>query len=254
MKWVILGSGNVATQFGKALSAAGHTILQVYSRSKENSARLAKEVEAESTTEVEKINQEADFYFIAVSDNAIEDVVRILDENIQGTVVHSSGATSISVLQKFKKHGVMYPLQTLRKETKVDFSFLPISIEGGDPETETILLNIAEELTNEVSLYNSQQRLAMHVSAIFANNFTNHLLGIAYEILEGNEIPKETLRPLILETFQKALQHNPYEIQTGPAKRHDRNTQSKHLNFLKQKPEWQKIYKILSEEISTQGT
>lgn len=253
MKWVLIGSGNVATKFGKALFDAGHSISQVFSRKAENSQKLAKSLQAEAITDLQKIDEEADFYFIAVSDQAIPEVVNNLKKTLKGVILHCSGATPLSVLQDFEYSGVLYPLQTLRKETETDFRTLPLSVEGSSVEIEATLQKIAEELSDDVSLYNSTQRLALHVSAIFANNFTNHLLGIAYEILKNNEIPKEKIFPLLEETFQKVLQNNPYDIQTGPAKRGDTLTQERHINFLKNKKNWQEIYRLLSEEIARQG-
>lgn len=252
MNWVLIGSGNVATKFGEALFFAGHSISQVFSRKAENSQRLAELLEAETLTDLQKIDEEADFYLIAVSDQAIPEVVKNLNKTLKGVVLHCSGATPLSVLKDFPNSGVLYPLQTLRKETETDFRNLPLSVEGSSMEIEVTLQKIAKELSDDVSLYNSTQRLALHVSAIFANNFTNHLIGVAYKILQDNHIPEDTLRPLIQETFQKVLQNHPYDIQTGPAKRGDTLTQKRHLNFLESKKNWQEIYRLLSEEISRQ--
>lgn len=252
MKWVLIGSGNVATKFAEALFAAGHTISQVFSRKEENSQKLAKSLHAKVLTDLQDIDKEADFYLLAVSDQAIAEVTNKLPKTIQGVVLHCSGATPLSVLKDFKNHGVLYPLQTLRKETETDFRTLPLSVEGSSEEVQKQVEKIANELSNDVSIYDSEQRLALHVSAIFANNFTNYLLGIAFEILEKNGIPKSRLSPLIEETLQKALENNPYDIQTGPAKRGDTLTQERHLDFLVNNKNWQQLYQLLSEEIARQ--
>lgn len=253
MKWVVIGSGNVASHFAKKLYRQGHSIEQVYSPTLSNANELADAVQSLAISELKNLSLEADFYFIATSDNSIDDIVQQLTNKIGGIVIHCSGATPMSILSKFTNHGVIYPLQSISKNIDLNFKTLPLAIEGNNEYSLHKIKELAQSLSMDVFICNSQQRLSMHVSAVFANNFTNHLLGIAFEILQNNHISIDRLSPLILETIEKALKNNPYQVQTGPAIRNDKNTIQKHLKFLNKNPDWQKIYQLLSTEITKES-
>lgn len=251
--WVVLGSGNVATQFAKMLSQHKHKIMQIYSPSLARAEDLAKlHPTAEATQHIEKINKTADYYLIAVSDNAIGDIAAQLDHDFSGTVLHTSGATDMQVLEKFSRYGVLYPLQTIHKNQKVDFTNLPLAVEGSDSTVTKELLAIVNPISKHVYQYSSKQRLAAHVAAIFVNNFTNSLFQVAYDILKEQDMPFEIVYPLIEKTAKAALSSTPKDVQTGPAARNDNQTIQKHLDFLKGNIERERLYRILTEEIKKQ--
>ena len=96
----------------------------------------------------------------------------------------------------------------------------------------------------------SEERRILHVSAVFACNFTNHLLTISKRILDAEHLEFDLLKPLIRETIRKALEApDPAVVQTGPARRGDQQIIEKHLDYLERYPAWQGIYEILSESI-----
>lgn len=252
MNCVIIGSGNVATHFAKAFFEKGHTIRQVYSRNRQNALKVASSCGAEDISSLQEIVHTADLYFIAVTDSCIEEVVATISKKIKGKIVHCSGATPLSVLSEFQNFGVIYPAQSLSKEVTIDFSSLPLAIEGNTPETETELVNMMSEISDNVFKCDSRQRLALHTSAVFANNFSNYLYSIAQQILEDSNLPFDLIRPIILETANKVKSHFPSQVQTGPAIRNDRKTINKHLEFLKNHPDWSEIYQLLTKGISNQ--
>lgn len=249
MKIVILGSGNVASTLAQAFRSYGHTIAQVYSRNKANANALASLLASSSTDKLEQVVTDADIYCICVSDQAISSVVAALPEISQGIVVHCSGATSITVLHRFEHHGVLYPLQSISKAVTKDLTSIPFVVEGNNETTTTQLLNLILPLAPKAFQGDSAQRLALHVAAVFANNFTNLLFQISQNILEEHQLPFDLLRPIILETAQKVQTCLPEAVQTGPAKRGDMQTIETHLNFLSESPHWIKIYQQLTEEI-----
>ena len=75
------------------------------------------------------------------------------------------------------------------------------------------------------------------------------MYSVATEILNQSDIPFDLLKPLIVETAQKATDSDPQNAQTGPAKRNDKNVIQKHLELLKDNPEFEKIYRFVSESI-----
>ncbi len=252
-KTVMIGSGNLATHLCIELNKNDYKILQVYSRNKRNAKILADKIAADYTDETANINRDADLYIISISDKAVEEVcVKIKENNIisEQIVVHTAGSLDINVLKPFfRNYGVLYPLQTFSKNKTVNFSEIPIFTEGNSKETEAKIMETAMKLSSRVSSISSKQRRNVHISAVFACNFTNHLYSLAADILEQNNISFDIIRPLIKETSEKAMLYMPALVQTGPAVRYDENVINKHLEELKDKNNLQEIYKLMSNSI-----
>jgi predicted short-subunit dehydrogenase-like oxidoreductase (DUF2520 family) len=257
LKIVLLGSGNVATHLGLALKRANHQVLQVYGRNEASVKKLAKKLSCPFTVNSQQVTSEADVYFIAVSDHSIREIASTL--KIQNTksgtrnpiVIHTSGSVDIDVLKnKFKNYGVLYPVQTFSINRAVDFKTIPVCIEAVDEATRKKITSLAKTITKKIHFINSPQRKQVHLAAVFANNFSNHLFAIAEHLLEKEKIPFDLLRPLILETALKVQHESPLAMQTGPARRGDASTIGAHLKMLNDKKELKKIYKLITESIS----
>jgi predicted short-subunit dehydrogenase-like oxidoreductase (DUF2520 family) len=250
MKIVLIGSGQVATHLGRAIQNAGHDIVQVWSRSAHHAHELAQLLGTESTDQWQQLKP-ADLFLIAVQDDAIGEVAQQLTHIKQGVIAHTSGSTSLAVLEKSSHPaiGVLYPLQTFSKQKEVNFREVPLAIEGSNTETTELLVGLAQQLSDKCFLCDSAQRIKLHMAAVFACNFTNHLYAIADEILGQESFSLDLIRPLILETAQKALAFDPKNVQTGPAIRGDQQTIQKHLFALQKMPEYQSLYQKLSESI-----
>lgn len=249
MKIVILGSGNVASYLAENFSHQGHKIIQVYSRTKANAHALASVFGADATDELSQLLPDADLYLLAVSDSAIIELMQTPPAIGQGIMVHCSGATPLTALASYKQHGVIYPPQSISKNVSSPIAAIPFAIEGNTPAVQALLLQTMQAMAPKSFPCTTAQRLALHVAAVFANNFSNLLFQISYDLLAEHEISFDLLRPIILETAQKVQNKRPDEVQTGPAKRGDQQTLERHLNFLSEKPSWLKIYQQLSEEI-----
>jgi predicted short-subunit dehydrogenase-like oxidoreductase (DUF2520 family) len=247
---VLIGAGNLATQLGMALHLEGYSITQVYSRTKKSATTLSKKLNTTPITDFKKLDATASIYIIAVKDDAIEEVVSQL-KLTTGIVVHTSGSISMDVLKgTSKNYGVFYPLQTFSKNKQVDFRTVPICIEGNDVATTTTLLYFAKSISRNVKKINSVQRQKIHLAAVFACNFSNHLYSIAEKLLAKDKLSLNLLKPLIAETATKISNHSPALMQTGPATRADKKTMDAHLKLLSKEKDLQKIYRLLSESIS----
>ncbi len=249
-KAVIIGAGNVATHLGPALKESGMQIMQVFSRTRASAEILARKIGCEYTTDIKKIQEGADIYVFCLSDSALFPILEQFPH--KGTLsVHTSGSLSIDIFKAaaFTKAGVFYPLQTFSKNTRPDFQKIPICLEANNEELLTKLEKIALAISPDVRQINSAQREILHLAAVFACNFTNHMLAISNEILEMNQLPTDILHPLIEETIRKAIQQNPAAIQTGPAMRKDYLIMGKHIKQLSALPEYRKIYTFISESI-----
>lgn len=249
IKVSIIGSGNVAQHLIQAFAKSNEIdIVQVFSRRKEALAHL---LDSNKITNDFHTLAEADLYIIAVSDDAIAAVSSQLPfEN--RLVVHTSGSVSIDALDKKNRNGIFYPLQTFSKKAEVDFSQIPIFLESENETDFEFLTTIAEIISHKVHKTNSEQRKALHVSAVFVNNFVNHLYQIGQAICVENNLPFDVLKPLIQETANKVMKLSPKEAQTGPAIRNDQQTIANHLDFLWDENQ-KNIYKTLTQSIQNNG-
>jgi predicted short-subunit dehydrogenase-like oxidoreductase (DUF2520 family) len=246
---VLIGSGNVATHMGMAFTAAGISISQVFSRSKANAGRLAQELSCEATSDLANVTGDADLYVIAVSDDAIPEVVAAFPHHDK-LLVHTSGSMEMQLLQgKTSRYGVFYPLQTFSRDVQLDFHKVPLCLEASDNNTASLLEGLADRVSERVYWVGSDERRKLHLAAVFACNFVNHMYAHAAEILEEDDLPFEMLRPLISETARKVMVSDPHSVQTGPARRNNKSIIDKHLQMLAQKPKLQKMYQFISESI-----
>jgi predicted short-subunit dehydrogenase-like oxidoreductase (DUF2520 family) len=252
----IIGSGNMAHQLALGFENDNIQIESIYSKTPKNAAKLASKL---YDTAVQKnlnfSNSEANIFIICVSDAAIEEVAAEIQLPDNSLLVHTSGSMPLSILNIAKKNnfiqiGVFYPLMTLSKDVPVDFSSIPICIEAEDNKTKDILQHLGKKLSKKIYPINSTERQTLHLAAIFASNFTNHLWAISKEILDEENIDFEILKPIIKETLRKALEaEHPADVQTGPAIRNDQGTISSHLKLLKEDKDLQNVYKTMSNSI-----
>jgi len=245
LKVTVIGSGNVAQHLIKAFSKAdGVSIVQVYARSAESLLHLFPQQLI--TTDLSGL-KEADIYIIAVTDNAIAEVSAQLPFK-KRLVVHTSGSVSIDALNSNNRRGVFYPLQTFSKNKEVDFNNIPICLESESAEDYELLATLANSISGNIFNVTSNQRKALHVAAVFASNFTNHMYVLANEICTEHKMPFDILKPLITETAAKVKELSPLKAQTGPAIRHDSKTLEAHLEMLTNDNQ-RNIYKTLTQSI-----
>jgi len=245
MKISIIGAGNVGINMFETLRKEKEIkMVSLFNRSIEKIISHRNKIFiTDNINEIKK----SDIYIISTNDDSIQKVSKKL-KGRDGLIVHTSGSTEMNVLSTHKNFGVLYPLQTLTKDKLCDFKKIPICIEGNNDISYKKLEKLAKIIGSKYYHLDSKQRFALHVSAVFACNFTNYLFSIAYDICTENKMPFEILFPLIRETKEKIEKNNPSKIQTGPAIRKDMNTIKKHLNFIKSKNS-KKIYSILTEGI-----
>lgn len=248
MKVVCIGSGNVATHLANALKAKGVNLIQVWSRDLTNASELAKTINAAATSNLDEIDRSADLYIIAVKDDAIPTISESL-KDVNGLVAHTSGATAIDTLTAHRNYGVLYPLQTFSKAKSIDFVNVPLCIEANNADSLELLKKVANKLSSPVYEVNSEKRKILHLAAVFACNFVNHLYVLSDKVVEHFGLDFEMLKPLIMETALKVQTELPINVQTGPAVRNDEQTMIKHQDLLSDMPELKEIYQTLSKSI-----
>jgi predicted short-subunit dehydrogenase-like oxidoreductase (DUF2520 family) len=247
-----IGSGNVAWHLAPALDNTDYAVREVYSRNSAGAAAIVDKLyEAEVKSSLDFSDSASKIFIIAVPDDAIEDVARELKLPDGAFLVHTSGSQSLSALgyATTTNIGVFYPLQTFTKGSKVDFHDVPIFIESDSNETEKVLTTMGKALSRKVLKISSEERKALHVAAVFASNFTNHMFTIAQDIMDQNRLSFDLLKPLIAETLNKGLSLGPSQSQTGPARRGDLEILDRHMEFLNEDESISEIYKVISQHI-----
>ncbi|MFY0593217.1 Rossmann-like and DUF2520 domain-containing protein [Roseivirga sp.] len=251
-KIAIIGTGNVAWHFARTLENAGHIISHVYDRNIEKAEKFALDyfnASVSDSTDLSKVD--ASILIMAVRDDAIEEVAQSLMLPQESILVHTSGTIPLNALgyAQTQNIGVLYPVQTLSKGQQIDFKKVPVCVEGESISTVEILEDLAGSISQTVSVLTSQQRKVIHLAAVFACNFTNHMFSISKKILESNDMNFGLLEPLIVETLNKSFDIGPENAQTGPAKRGDLETLDQQFETLSSDPEIAEIYKLISQNI-----
>ena len=237
----ILGTGKVGEHLIKAcVNNPMIELTQIYNRSL-SGLKLYNGL-ASTTINLHDLKP-TQLYIVALPD----DVLKTIDlSHLKGLIVHTSGTKSFNILNASRR-GVLYPAQSFTKEKKIDFKGIPICIETEFEVDFITLQNFAYMISKNVYEVSEEKRQKLHLAAVFANNFSNHIMGIAYDICKENKIDFKILQPLLQETFLKTQILPPKVAQTGPALRNDAQTIEKHLHQLKGTNK--EVYKILTKSI-----
>ena len=244
MQIVLIGSGNVAFHLAKAFTEAQIPISQIFGRNTTELQKISEQFSIPFSTET---LVDADLYIISVSDSSIAEVSSLI-KNKNALVTHTSGSVSREALNGNYRKSVFYPLQTFSKSKNLDYSKIPFFIDAENENDEEILKNLASKISKNVMLANDEKRKYIHLTAVFACNFVNHLYARAKEISDSQGIPFDYFLPLIDETTQKIHELEPKLAQTGPAIRNDEKVLKLHESLLTDE-EKLKIYKTLNESI-----
>lgn len=248
----LIGAGNLATHLALALVGAGHQIVGICSRSGSSAQRLLDRLGqgGVATSQVADLPT-ADFYLIAAKDDAIAQVAAEWPSDKRtGILAHTSGGVPIDALHSAgAPYGVLYPLQTFSKDRAVDFQAIPCFVEGANEEIAQQLQQLAQSISQQVQFLDSERRRVLHLSAVMACNFVNHLYDLAGQQLAQHGLSPSLLQPLIKETADKIKNLSPREAQTGPAIRGDQRVLDAHRALLAQQPLTLQLYNLMSESI-----
>ena len=258
MKVVLVGAGAVATHMAQRLCSVGVDVVQVYSRSEQSAQLLALQTGADWITSLKKLRGDVDVIVFAVTDDALPEMVHIVMSKLTADqkplLVHTSGATPVKVFAAYEgASGVVYPLQTFSRTRMLDFSRVPLFIEaqGNAQDDIPTVADFARLFSPLIYEADTAMRTRLHVAAVFACNFVNHLYELGGEVLHEAGLPFDVLLPLIEETAYKVCELPPCQAQTGPAVRNDQTTIQRHLTLLQQdgNEHLVHLYKYLTESI-----
>ena len=255
MTITLLGAGNVATSLAPALIRAGHRLHEIYSRRLSSAQQLSASLPtAVPCTDSLEHLMPSDCYIYSLTDNALPKVIAMLSEHAdthlrQALHLHTAGSVPLSVFPDSWEHtGILYPFNSFSKQEVLPFEKVPLLIESNDAVTLGRIRTLAESLTPMVYDADSAQRGHVHLAGNLVNCFGNCLAKMAQEQLDTAGIPSDILVPLMQQTVDKLRRLSPAEAQTGPARRRDTDTLSKHLALLESEQDRQ-IYRLLTEKI-----
>jgi predicted short-subunit dehydrogenase-like oxidoreductase (DUF2520 family) len=248
MDIVLIGSGNTATVLGRKAKAVGHRIVQVFSRNEEHANQLAVRLSASSTSSINSIEKNADLLIIALKDDIIKSFVQEIG-GLKVPIVHTAGAIPMEEISGQNiLYGVLYPLQSLRKEIE-NLPQFTILMDGNNEDSKKLIHEFAVSIAEIVLEADDITRLKYHLAATVVNNFTNHLFAMAESFCENENISFALLQPLMEETVIRLRNASPMSLQTGPAIRNDIITQEKHKQLLLSHPALLEFYEKFTREI-----
>ena len=242
----------MASCMGPRLKEAGHTIAGVYSRTLQNAHQLATVLGAPAIDSLEQL-PDADIYLTMLTDDALINLAPAIVKGRENALfIHTAGSVSAQVWKDAgaSRYGVMYAMQTFSKGAVIDWPQVPVFVEGSsDAEQETIK-TLAHDLSGNVSVLSSDGRKKLHIAAVFACNFANHMYTISERLLESEGVPFSVMLPLVRETARKVETMSPASAQTGPAVRGDRKVIDEHFRLLSENPEYAELYRLISIDIN----
>ena len=244
MKIVIIGSGNVAYHLAKAFTQNNIKVSQIFGRNEVELSKISSEFNIPFSTDQ---LEDAEFYIIAVSDSAVENVSELI-KNENTLVAHTSGSLPMEILKGNYRKASFYPLQTFSKTKNLEYSKIPFFIEAENQIDEKSLFELASLISDNVETSDYEKRKYIHLTAVFACNFVNHLFARAKEISDSQHLDFNYFIPLIDETVEKIHHLEPKSAQTGPAVRGDERILKLHEELITN-DEHLKIYNTMNESI-----
>ncbi|MGQ9620075.1 MAG: Rossmann-like and DUF2520 domain-containing protein [Bacteroidales bacterium] len=244
------GAGKTGGALCRQFFTKGHHIVRIASKGGKNGPELAAECNAE-WNDILKFDTPCDFVIVSVPDNYLIQVLGKIECGKNTIVAHTAGSYGLEVFpEKIRRRGVFYPLQTFSKGRKIDFSSVPVFLEASHKIVMTELKNLARTITSRIYESDTENRRMLHLAAVFACNFSNHMFTLAKQICSMTPYQFNVMLPLITETVNKAIENGPETSQTGPAIRRDTETVKKHLKLLSFSKGMQEVYQQITDSIS----
>jgi hypothetical protein len=244
----ILGTGNIANGYLHLFIKNQFKIDCIFGKSSKN---IKKSVLKNTffTNNISKIPSTSDLYIFALSDDAYQEVFEKISKN-NNLVIHTSGSMDSKSLGIFSNRwGCIYPLQSIKKNSKISWKKVPFFIEAANEKDEKLLSIFCATNKMNFSILNSSKRKKLHIAAVASNNFTYHLLSMVKEYCIKNEVNFKDLKPLLEKTIETALNEDPFIVQTGPAIRAENTLIEKQIKELKEFENLQEIYEIFTKQI-----
>lgn len=249
----ILGTGKLARHLSEKLISEGIQSLFLWGRNSEKTAKMAAELGMQHLASPDHFPENS-AAIIAVSDHAIAEVAQLF-KGKSAYMIHLSGTQAISALDGCAAHtGVLWPNQSFTPGNSIVWKNVPMSVEASDDEARTWLLQLTALLEGPVAWLSGDQRKQLHLAAVAANNFVNHLMVLTEEWCIAKGLDFQFLMPMVEQSVKRLREVSPSKTQTGPASRNDQVVIAQHVALLKDFPEFSEVYALLSKQIAERST
>lgn len=188
-----------------------------------------------------------DTVLLAVPDASIAGLSKQL-EGGQGIRLHCAGSVALNELGA-GSCGVFYPMVSF--QTTPNWALVPIFAEASDSAAKESIEALGASLGCPAAEWtDSVKRAQYHLGAVFANNFSNHVIALLQSYCAQAGLDPQAYQAMVRTTLDAAAAGDAKSLQTGPASRADQITLDRHMDLLPK--ELRSIYQALSQSI--QGT
>jgi predicted short-subunit dehydrogenase-like oxidoreductase (DUF2520 family) len=183
--------------------------------------------------------------FLTVPDDAVAAVAAKLaaaGSTIPPTVafVHTSGALELEALAPLRRRhpvGSFHPLRSFPEPGPPEsFRGIVIAVDASSESLRRVLNRLVRDLGAKPKRVEDTQRAIYHAAAVFASNYVVALLAEAISLLEDSGWTEkeavEGLIPLAEGAVANVLRRGPIGALTGPIRRGDAETVTRHLAAL----------------------
>lgn len=188
-----------------------------------------------------------DTVLLAVPDASIAGLSKQLEGTL-GVRLHCAGSVALHDLGA-GSCGVFYPMVSF--QTTPDWAEVPIFAEASDSAAKEAIEALGASLgCRPAEWTDSVKRAQYHLGAVFANNFSNHVIALLQSYCAQAGLDPHVYEAMVRTTIDAAAAGDAKSLQTGPASRADQITLNRHMDLLPK--ELRSIYQALSQSI--QGT
>jgi predicted short-subunit dehydrogenase-like oxidoreductase (DUF2520 family) len=257
----IVGAGPVATALAGALRLGGVPVLGLWAR-RPAQARAAGSIAgvAAFSSAPPDILLETEVVILAVRDQVITEVAQMLLGtgliNKRHVLLHCAGAASARellgpVAGQVAGIGTLHPLSAIA-DAKISMRALKGTVFGveGDDAGRATAAKLVAAINGVMLALDSSQMAAYHAAAALASNYIVAVIDAAAAVLAGAGVAQDRAAQALVPLAEGALRNIAARGTTGgltgPVRRGDLTTVSRHLDAVRDRPELAEIYRVLA--------
>lgn len=203
----VIGPGRAGSSLARALVAAGWTV----------------EAPLRRGDDLRGAAGDVDLVVIATPDAAVAEVASAIEPVEETVVAHLAGSLGLDVLTPHVRRAAVHPLRSLPTgDTDLNGAWFAVA---GDPMGKQVV----DALGGQLVPVADGDRAAYHAAACIASNHLVALLGQVERVAGTVGVPLEAYFDLVRQTVDNVAALGPAGALTGPVRRGDAATISRHL-------------------------
>ena len=238
----IVGAGRVGGAIGIALTRAGYTITAAWSRSRAGRQRAHRVLDVPVLEPVDAAAA-GDVVFLSVPDDAIAEMTDAITPGLRKGqfVVHTSGGTSLEVLDPLRSSGVrtgcLHPLQTIADAEHGADALQGAAVAVTSDNADRLpLMRLARAWGGRPFVLGDEAKRIYHAAAVFASNYVVTSIWAATTLLQSIGIRNagDLLGPLVRNSVENVIARGGARAITGPVARGDAELVKRHVEALRE--------------------